>query len=56
MDFPEINQELCTGCGACIDICPMEAIVMQDGKACIVEDNCGNCRVCESACPLEAIG
>lgn len=55
MDFPKVNQELCTGCQACIDMCPMEAIIMQDGKAFIVEDNCSNCRACESACPIEAI-
>jgi ferredoxin len=56
MDFPKVNQELCTGCGACIGSCPTEAIVMKNSKAEILTDVCINCRACEAECPVEAIG
>ncbi|HKI90526.1 MAG TPA: 4Fe-4S binding protein [Draconibacterium sp.] len=55
LKYPKVNTELCTGCGSCIDVCPMEAISLIDGKAFIKEDICTNCRVCENECPVEAI-
>lgn len=54
-NFPTVNTELCIGCGACIDICPSEAIHLEDGKAKITTTNCKNCKVCVKACPVEAI-
>jgi len=55
MDNPVVDQELCTGCGACVDVCPTEAIVIEDGCARIIASECTNCRSCESECPVEAI-
>jgi Fe-S-cluster-containing hydrogenase component 2 len=55
MDFPIINKEECTGCCACIDICPMDAIELIDGIAHIKTDVCSNCRLCVDECPIEAI-
>lgn len=50
------NPAECTGCGACVSICPKQAIVMQpdtegflypkvDGEKCI------SCDLCEKRCP-----
>jgi len=50
-----IDKEKCTGCGACIDECPSEAISLQDDKAVVDEDACVDCGVCVDACPEEAI-
>lgn len=55
LELPQIDKTLCNGCGECIDMCPMEAIILKDGVAHIIEDNCSNCRACESICPNEAI-
>lgn len=55
MKYPEVNTELCTGCELCIDACPMDAIIMENDTAKIIETNCSNCRDCESTCPLGAI-
>lgn len=55
MDYPVIDKNLCSGCGACVDVCPMEAIEIVNGIAKIITDNCSNCRICESECPVEAI-
>lgn len=46
--------EQCIGCGACVDVCPFGAIVMQDGKAFITEA-CTACGACIGVCPVGAI-
>lgn len=35
----KVDTELCTGCGACVEVCPVEAISLRDGKAQIDGDN-----------------
>lgn len=48
----------CTGCGACYNICPVNAITMQGDeygfyKPVIDTKKCINCTVCEKTCPLD---
>jgi ferredoxin len=50
-----INSELCTGCGECIDICPMDAIEDQDGVSVVLAGRCIGCGLCVNRCPVEAI-
>jgi ferredoxin len=50
----KVDAEKCTGCEACVDACPSDAIEMKDGKA-VVNDNCIDCGVCVDECPVEAI-
>nr|WP_321502544.1 4Fe-4S binding protein [uncultured Dethiosulfovibrio sp.] len=50
-----INKDTCVGCEACVGSCPVEAIAMNDGKACVDEGKCVDCGACVSACPVEAI-
>jgi len=51
----KVNEEKCTGCEACVDACPAEAIKMVDGKAVVDADTCVDCGVCVDECPVEAI-
>jgi ferredoxin len=49
-----VNPDECTGCGICADICPVEAIELND-VAEIDEETCTECGTCLGECPVEAI-
>lgn len=52
----KIDKEKCVGCAACVDVCPVEVISMQDdGKAVVDEAACIDCGACVPECPSEAI-
>ena len=50
-----INEETCTGCGLCIDICPLQALRMVDGKAVVDMEICDLDGICIPTCPVNAI-
>ena len=51
-----INKDLCIGCGACVGVCPVNALEMSDdGKIICKETDCIDCEACVSSCPTEAI-
>jgi NAD-dependent dihydropyrimidine dehydrogenase PreA subunit len=50
----QIDIEKCTGCGNCVEMCPVKAIKIDDNKA-IVSDDCIECGVCINSCPVQAI-
>lgn len=50
----KVDREKCTGCGACVDSCPLEIISVQEGKA-HIDDSCAECGSCIDACPTGAI-
>jgi electron transfer flavoprotein alpha subunit len=49
-----IDDELCTGCGNCVDTCPFVGIEIVDNKA-IINENCNFCGSCLDVCPVNAI-
>lgn len=51
----KIDVEKCTGCEACVESCPSEAIKMVAGKASTVLQDCVDCGVCVDECPVDAI-
>jgi len=52
----KVNLDKCTGCGTCVDVCPVGVFEVKDGKSAPVKaDECLVCRVCETECPENAI-
>jgi Fe-S-cluster-containing hydrogenase component 2 len=51
----QVDQDLCTGCGACIETCKYGAIRMDNQWASIDSQLCTQCGACVEACPSEAI-
>ena len=51
----QVDEEECIGCETCVEVCPMEAIAMEDGLAVIDQDECTECLTCLDECPVEAI-
>ena len=51
---PKIDRKQCVGCGACVRLCPMENITLQDRKA-VPGNRCTMCYRCFSNCPRQAI-
>lgn len=51
----KVNDDLCTGCGECVEGCPMEALSVVDEKAVVNEEECIECGGCELDCPNNAI-
>ena len=49
-----VDKEKCTGCGSCIEVCPVEAIIVES-KAKIKEPDCIECGVCVEECPEGAL-
>jgi len=51
-----VNQEECTGCGVCIEVCPVQAISLDlKRKAQIDSEKCIECGSCVRECPNQAI-
>ena len=49
-----LDVDKCMGCTTCIRHCPMEAIRVRDGKACITTERCIDCGECIRVCPHKA--
>jgi NAD-dependent dihydropyrimidine dehydrogenase PreA subunit len=52
----KVNEGLCTGCGACVDVCPHQILFLEEGKIRIADiDQCMECGACSRNCPERAI-
>ncbi len=54
----DVNPDLCSSCGACVEICPCDCLRLPDdgGPALLrYPDDCWYCGSCELDCPTHAI-
>ena len=52
---PKVDQSLCTGCGTCVDQCPVSALKIVDDFPEVDVDTCITCFCCQELCPEKAI-
>jgi len=53
-----IDEELCVGCGACVELCPKKILYIyeKNGKCKVTDElKCDRLRGCEKVCPVNAI-
>jgi len=51
----QIDQEVCTGCGTCVENCHTGTMQLNDDNIADVGDSCIGCGVCAYYCPEQAI-
>ncbi len=56
----QVDLSKCRMCGGvsqplCVEVCPDEAIRVQDGRVVVTEFLCEDCNECGSVCPDKAI-
>ena len=51
-----VDAETCTGCQACEEICPMDAVEIDEDNVAVVDyDRCIGCGLCVTACEFDAM-
>ncbi|MGM0441955.1 MAG: DUF362 domain-containing protein [Elusimicrobiota bacterium] len=54
--MPWIDTKECTGCGICVEQCPVDAIFLDTGEIAEINmDECIRCGECHGICPREAV-
>jgi NAD-dependent dihydropyrimidine dehydrogenase PreA subunit len=52
----QLDENKCTGCGMCLEVCPHEVFKMNDSHVVIQDrDACMECGACSRNCPFGAI-
>jgi len=52
----EVDRDACVGCGACVKVCPYQAVSLdEEKKAVVVGAACSGCGTCGAECPFGAI-
>lgn len=49
------NSAKCVYCGACVGVCPAQAIILRDVRICVDEAKCISCGACVNICPVGAM-
>lgn len=49
------DEEACDGCGECVELCPFEALIMNNGALEVNEMLCTGCGICIPSCHVNAL-
>lgn len=50
-----VDDDKCFGCGACIALCPVNVLDLDNNIAVVDEENCTHCELCIPSCPVFAL-
>ena len=54
--YPVVDEDKCTGCGNCVEICPSEVYQMEEDLSIPARpEDCIECWACVNQCPTESI-
>tara|TARA_B100000287_G_scaffold433548_1_gene495549 strand:+ start:190 stop:387 length:198 start_codon:yes stop_codon:yes gene_type:complete len=51
----KVDENLCYGCGACIALCPTNALELEKRLAIVDQKDCTLCEYCIPSCPVSAL-
>ncbi len=51
----DLDDKKCIDCGACVSICPVGALYMEDFSVELDQSKCVLCKNCIDACPVKAL-
>jgi ferredoxin len=51
----ESSGQLCIYCGACVGVCPLNCVYLDETRITFDEKICTRCEICVKACPVGAI-
>ena len=49
------NSSKCVYCGACVGVCPTQALMLKDVRIVVDEAKCISCGACVKICPVGAM-
>ncbi len=55
INIPEVDEEICTACRKCVEVCEYNAIAMLQNKILVFPQLCHGCGSCKLNCPVHAI-
>ena len=50
-----VDEDKCFGCGACLALCPLNVLDIDNRIAVVDEKNCTHCELCIPSCPVFAL-
>ncbi len=55
MNKIDCNVHLCDFCGACVAVCPQDAIDLAEASWTLMDHRCTLCTKCIDICPVQAL-
>jgi ferredoxin len=51
----QVDEDLCAGCGQCVEVCQFEALALDGGRSVVDFEKCMGCGVCVDHCLQDAL-